>query len=167
VTLAEFNAAPESVKREFEEKLAAEVAHDREQARWEAVDGEWHPGDDNFSPFNPRRRPPETEWNDRWRRKAKRHLQPVADNRAELEALDLREAWESLTGEEVPHHGMVACPSPDHEDRNPSCSVRDERWRCFACGATGTVIDLAAIVFDVEPYGAGFFEVRKRLLEAA
>jgi hypothetical protein len=164
VSLAAFNAAPEVVKRQFEEALAAEIAYDREEARWQS---ELDSSDNEWSPLQSPRRPRSVEWDGRWERKARRHLQPVADNRRELEALDLREEWERLTGEEVPAYGLVSCPHPDHEDRHPSCSVREERWRCFSCGANGTVIDLAAIVFGVEPYGRGFFEVRDRLLEAA
>jgi DNA primase len=37
------------------------------------------------------------------------------------------------------------CPHPDHEDRNPSVSMRVVdgigRWRCWSCGQGGTAID--------------------------
>lgn len=163
MSLAAYKAAPESVRADFDRKLAADVRAASDFRRWldESVDDD---------PVPPRPALPavrEVRWDERWNRRAKRHLQAVPDRRRELEALDLREEWERLTGEEVPAFGLVSCPSPDHEDSTPSCSVRDERWRCFGCGANGTVIDLASIVFGIEPYGAGFFEVRERLLAAA
>ena len=34
-----------------------------------------------------------------------------------------REYFEKLAGIVVPRDGLVSCPAPEHEDRNPSCSV--------------------------------------------
>jgi predicted P-loop ATPase len=39
----------------------------------------------------------------------------------------------------------IRCPSPGHEDKNPSCHVKRDppgTWKCHSCGATGSVIDL-------------------------
>lgn len=164
MTLAEYEAAPEWVRDAFDSACAEQARIETEQKRWEM---DLHPDDPEFSPHNPRLAPA-VRWDDTWRRRARRPLRSVeSDPRLALAALDLRNEWERLTGEEVPTHGMVACPVPEHEDRHPSCSVREIRWRCFSCGANGTVIDLAAVVFDIEPYGRGFFELRERLLEAA
>jgi len=42
-------------------------------------------------------------------------------------------------------HRRWRCPHPDHEDRNPSVSMRVVdgigRWRCWSCGRSGTAID--------------------------
>ena len=36
------------------------------------------------------------------------------------------EYFEKLAGIVVPRDGLVSCPAPEHEDRNPSCSVGTE-----------------------------------------
>lgn len=38
------------------------------------------------------------------------------------------------------------CPSPEHEDRNPSCQVKATRFRCFSCGAQGDVFNLLGLI---------------------
>ena len=46
------------------------------------------------------------------------------------------------------------CPSPDHEDRNPSAAYyRDsQRVHCFGCGRNWDVFDLAGIAFDTTAF---------------
>lgn len=49
----------------------------------------------------------------------------------------------------------VRCPSPQHPDRTPSCSVRvgqdgTLQWRCHACGARGDVFNLVAVVRGID-----------------
>jgi hypothetical protein len=51
-----------------------------------------------------------------------------------------------LTGIELPHLGKIRCPSPTHEDVEASCSVNEYVWFCHACGAGGTIYDLASLV---------------------
>lgn len=45
-----------------------------------------------------------------------------------------------------PRGGLVRCPA--HDDKHPSCSVSatEPVWKCHACGAGGTVYDLASAV---------------------
>lgn len=45
-----------------------------------------------------------------------------------------------------PRGGLVRCPA--HDDEHPSCSVSaaEPLWTCHACGAGGTVFDLASAV---------------------
>ena len=38
--------------------------------------------------------------------------------------------------------GKAVCPF--HEDRRPSLSFKNNRFKCFACGKSGSVLDLAA-----------------------
>jgi hypothetical protein len=64
----------------------------------------------------------------------------------------------------VPPNGWVSCPMPDHEDRHPSCKVTSTHWRCWSCGAGGSIIDLGAAVYGLEPRGSGYHEIRRRLL---
>ena len=49
----------------------------------------------------------------------------------------------SFYGIRVGRNGMVCCPF--HNDRTPSMKV-DSRFYCFGCGASGDVIDLAALL---------------------
>lgn len=49
-------------------------------------------------------------------------------------------------GIRVDKHGMAICPF--HPDKNPSMKV-DRRFHCFACGADGDAIDLAAGLFGL------------------
>ena len=45
-----------------------------------------------------------------------------------------------------PRGGLVRCPA--HDDEHPSCSVSatEPVWKCHACGAGGTIYDLASAV---------------------
>jgi hypothetical protein len=72
-----------------------------------------------------------------------------------------------LTGRQVGRDGKVACPYPGHDDSTPSCHVYETPEAghfCFGCQRGGTIIDLAAAVWGIEPRGAGFHEIRRRLL---
>jgi hypothetical protein len=62
-----------------------------------------------------------------------------------------------IAGLEPDRAGFVHCPNPAHPDRNPSCSVRGPRpelWKCQACGAAGSIYDLASLVLG-GPWGRG------------
>ena len=62
-----------------------------------------------------------------------------------------------IAGLEPDRAGFVHCPNPAHPDRNPSCSVRGPRpelWCCQACGAAGSIYDLASLVLG-GPWGRG------------
>jgi hypothetical protein len=61
------------------------------------------------------------------------------------------EYFAQLAGIVVPRDGLVSCPAPEHEDRNPSCSVGtspETGWCCHAggCGARGAIYDLASVL---------------------
>jgi hypothetical protein len=90
-----------------------------------------------------------------------RRLRPPTD--LPVRAVPLPVAFEILTGEVVPRSGMVRCPLPGHEDRSPSCRVGDELWHCFGCGRGGSIVDVAAELWGIEPRGAGYREICERL----
>ena len=54
-------------------------------------------------------------------------------------------------GVQISRSGMACCVF--HQDKHPSMKV-DERYFCFACHATGDVIDLTAKLFGLSPYEA-------------
>jgi DNA primase len=60
--------------------------------------------------------------------------------------VDLVELVAQLGGVEAKRSGMGVtfhCPSPAHEDRTPSFTVKDGRWNCWsACARGGDAIDL-------------------------
>jgi hypothetical protein len=67
------------------------------------------------------------------------------------------EYFEKLAGIVVPRDGLVSCPAPEHDDRNPSCSVGaspETGWCCHAggCGARGAIYDLASVLLG-GPWG--------------
>ncbi len=80
-----------------------------------------------------------------------------------VRAIPLATALEVLTGEAVPRSGMTRCPLPGHEDRVPSCRIGHELFHCFGCGRGGSIVDLGALLWGIEPRGAGYFEIRERL----
>lgn len=61
-------------------------------------------------------------------------------------AVNAREAAQ-LYGVAVNRCGMALCPF--HNDHHPSLLVADDHYHCFACGAHGDVIDLAANLFGL------------------
>lgn len=167
--LAAFLAAPESVRAAFWRGLGAEVAAERDDERWLA---DLHDGDQLARPY----RAPHvtvTQWNASWDRRAravrKARLAPESDwtpSRDEDPLVDIPAAVyvEALTGQDVPASGSMRCPLPDHEDHNPSFRVyAGAGWRCFGCGRSGTIYDLAAALWDITPRGSGFREIHRRL----
>lgn len=70
-----------------------------------------------------------------------------------------------LTGQVVPRSWKIRCPL--HEDHTPSLHVYEapeDGWFCFGCRRGGTVYDLAAGVWGMETRGAGFVQLRGRLV---
>ena len=81
-----------------------------------------------------------------------------------LLALEPRAYLEALTGLPVARDGKVSCPF--HDARTPSLHVYATPaggWYCFGCGRGTSVYDLAADLWGLEPCGADFLELRRRL----
>ena len=73
---------------------------------------------------------------------------------------------ELLTGHAVGRDRKARCPF--HEDRIPSLHAYptpERGWHCFSCGRGGSIFDLAAHLWGVEPRGRGFLELRDELRE--
>lgn len=166
--LRQFEEAPKSVQDAF----WAEVKR-RNAARQElelVVADLW---DEPLTRMEPEPHETGVQWDETWHRRAKAvkaaQEAPEADWTPDryadpLRDLSARVYVEVLTGIEVPHSGRMACPLPDHQGSNPqSFQVGENGWRCFACGKSGTVYDLAAILWGIQPRGQGFVEIHKRL----
>lgn len=97
------------------------------------------------------------------------HHRPIAQpsRRDELLRVEPDRYVEVLTGERVGRSRKVHCPL--HEDSTPSLHVyRDPArgWFCFGCRRGGSVYDLAAAVWGIEPRGSGFTALREGLRRA-
>jgi hypothetical protein len=55
---------------------------------------------------------------------------------------------------------------PDHQDVHPSAKAYGERWQCFACGAGGSIIDVASAVYGLSATGPEYWRLRDRIVEA-
>lgn len=80
-----------------------------------------------------------------------------------LQSIPATEYVPALTGQELSRDGKIACPF--HDDRTPSLHAYpgDRGWSCFGCGRGGTIIDLGAALYGIEPRGAGYHEIRRRV----
>jgi len=67
----------------------------------------------------------------------------------------------ALAGVQPGRDGKIACPF--HDDATPSLHVYDDHWRCYGCDRGGTIIDFGAALYEVEPRGRGYFDIRRRL----
>jgi len=114
-------------------------------------------------------------WGQRWRDRAYRD-RAIAERgrrvddgfdaeKAHLEGIEAIDYVFRLTGEEPNRAGYLHCPLPDHEERTPSFSCRDTRWRCYGCGAHGSIYELAGILWDLPRSGADFRRIHERLIE--
>ncbi len=191
MTLRGYLAAPRSIREAFDRAQARAIERDLVEER--RLDEWWEDefADDPIAQEVKRRRrndrmivgaidgvvaddPPATvpgvNWDERWERRAEaarrhpQHVRATYDRDSDpLFDLALCDVWEEITGEPVV--GTVSrCPNPEHEDRWPSCAVRARLFFCNGCEARGSIVDLGAFVYGIEPRGFGFFQIRDRLL---
>ena len=68
-----------------------------------------------------------------------------------------------LVGTPLNRDRKVSCPF--HDDRTPSLHAygRGRGWRCFGCGACGSIFDLAARLWGLRTRGRDFRELRRGL----
>lgn len=166
--LREFEKAPQSVQDAFWHELAR---RNDQRRQLEIVGAEL--ADDPLAQVQPEPHTTGLQWDAKWQRKSRavRVAQeaPETDWTPDREADPLRDIparvyVEALTGEEVPHSGRIACPLPDHRGTNMQAfRVGEHGWRCFSCGKSGTIYDLASILWGIHPRGQGFVEIHKRL----
>lgn len=79
----------------------------------------------------------------------------MIDTKQLMRDLDIQDVIQTYTGK-VFRNGKVACPF--HTDKTPSLSVKNNRFRCWSCGASGSVID-----FVREMFGLSFVDAVKKL----
>lgn len=60
--------------------------------------------------------------------------------------VSLSEAIERYTGARLIHNKYFC---PFHNDKNPSLSVKNGKYRCWACGASGNVINFVSRYCDI------------------
>lgn len=160
--LREYLAAPEHVQDQFDRRVREAIERQREQDEWLAEEL----GDElGHVPAEPL----DVKWDASWSKRATRPRPKPGDpepyDRATdpLLQLDVRSVWSDLTGLDL--RGEASrCPLPDHDDRFPSCGVKERFWRCNRCDKGGSLIDLGAAIYGIEPRGRGFHDIRQRLL---
>lgn len=79
----------------------------------------------------------------------------MIDTKEVMRQVDVQTAIEYYTGNRF-KHGKVSCPF--HTDKTPSLSVKNGRFKCFSCGASGSIID-----FVRQMYGLSFRDAVARL----
>lgn len=114
-------------------------------------------------------------WGQRWRDRAYRDRliedrgRRVGDTfdaeKARLEGIEAVDYVVRLTGVEPNRAGYLHCPLPGHDERTPSFSCRETRWRCYGCNEHGSIYELAGILWDLPRRGADFRRIHDRLLE--
>ncbi len=67
-----------------------------------------------------------------------------------INAVDINRVLHKLGIEYDARRKKYRCPSPKHEDKHPSMSVKNNCWHCFACGEGGNVINLVMTVYDID-----------------
>jgi hypothetical protein len=91
--------------------------------------------------------------------------QPLPDRRGDaLTTIPATEYVAVLLGLTLGRDGKVVCPF--HDDHAPSLHAYDEPdrgWCCYGCNRGGSIIDFGAHLYGIEPRGAGFHEIRRRL----
>lgn len=65
-------------------------------------------------------------------------------DRERLKSLNILDVANKLGLDVSSHRKKIRCVSRSHEDRNPSMGfvIKNNTWKCYACGASGSVIDL-------------------------
>jgi hypothetical protein len=81
-----------------------------------------------------------------------------------LRGIPAAEYVPALTSRAVGRDGKIACPF--HADDTPSLHVYpdDRGWYCFGCEIGGSIIDLGAHRYGIEPRGRGYHDIRRRLI---
>lgn len=167
--LAEFAAAPSSVREAFWEALRGELRAERDFDTWLAAIEAPGPPPEHPETTLARDR---VRWGPNWNRRARAIRRAAIAPREDwtpsreddpLMLIPARTYVAALTGEEA-GLGNISCPLPDHDDIVPSFRVYSGGgWRCFGCGRSGTIYDLAAALWDTETRGQAFVELHKRL----
>lgn len=94
---------------------------------------------------------------------------PTSATADELQAIPAPVYVLALTGRELGRDGKSQCPfHAGGEERTASLQVYTPptgpgSWFCFACRRGGSIIDFGALLYDVEPRGRGYWEIRRRL----
>lgn len=182
LALAEFSRAPATTQSAFWNEVRKRTAAERETVRVE--EGEAADLGITLSDFYARffitpeglvRRGQRRIWGQRWRDRAYRDRameqrgHRVDDGfdaeKAHLEGIEAVDYVFRLTGAEPNRAGYVHCPLPGHDERTPSFSCRETRWRCYGCGAYGSIYELAGLLWGLPRFGRDFRAIHERLVE--
>jgi hypothetical protein len=85
------------------------------------------------------------------------------DGSDELLTIPASEYVPLLTGHQVGRDGKGICPLHDERTASFHTYPDDQGWWCFGCQRGGTIIDLGAAIYGIEPRGRGYHDIRRRL----
>lgn len=87
------------------------------------------------------------------------------DRTAALKLIPATEWAQALLGVQPGADGKIACPfHGGGQERTPSLQLySDGHWFCYGCRQGGSVIDFAGRIWNLEPRGQSFNELRDRL----
>jgi hypothetical protein len=145
-------------------------AHSEQTAGdWRLLELECRDRTDRLNGYDPADEPPRKRHQPTPRRTAATSTRPgtvaLSNSDDPLKAVPATTYFEALAGIVVPPNGRVSCPTPGHQDRNPSCRVYECEWYCFSCGAGGSIIDLSSAVSGIPATGRDYWRLRDWILE--
>lgn len=127
----------------------------------------WQPG----RPFDPRAIAALPDWLRPGAEPPRSAVAAAADRDDWLKTIPAGQYVPELTARPITHHGYICCPfHSEGQERTPSLLAGGREahlWKCFACGAGGSIYDLAARLagYQLPLRGAAFLTVRDGLYD--
>ena len=57
--------------------------------------------------------------------------------------------------------GLIRCFNPQHEDKNPSCELFEDHFKCYSCGIHGDIYDAVEILQGITDKAEQFKEIER------
>ena len=58
-------------------------------------------------------------------------------------------------------HGLIRCFNPSHEDKNPSCELFEDHFKCYSCGIHGDIYDAVEILQGITEKAEQYKEIER------
>lgn len=57
--------------------------------------------------------------------------------------------------------GLIRCFNPQHEDKNPSCELFEDHFKCYSCGIHGDIYDAVEILQGITEKAEQYKEIER------